>query len=1023
MEKYSLTSMQRQIYYYQKMYPNDPSYNLNTVLMLEGDIDVNKLTSVLEDIFNTQIYKMVFGEFQGEIYQCLNKHRRVTPQVIELKENITTNELIKLVSEDANKPFDINAWPLINLKVYVSRKKVYLHIKRHHIITDVTSMLNEMKAISARYNGEKHSVITDNFLDYINNMDDAIEDNATDYFKGQFAETERFSLEELHEDRDKEGICAGVHKYFLIDKQKVDTLCDNLKVTPFLLNLCLYAFVLSILSREKKVIIGIPVANRKSEYKYSSGIFINAFPVMLDFSGYTIFGDLVEDVKKKITTIKKFQSYPFKDNIDKIYGGNNIPKDFYNNSITYWKAPVTLTLNNVKVTSLDFLIKEKAIKFPLSVTIENVRKKYMFRMEYAKKYKEVDFKKIFNTLLNEIYYELPLNDLLLSSNDPELESCNRKMNKSEANQDKTMIAMLKDISSRYPDKVAIKSKKSEITYRDLWYKSNYIANYLYSNIKEENIILSLEPSINLIIYIIGILKSGKCYIPLDISMPLNRKNNIIQQLHNAVIITDKHHFDEYSKVEFPTLSIEDISKTAKNGNNINNSILDGIAYMIFTSGSTGIPKGVKILHRNILSLFLAAQKSFNFEPNLTWILFHSYGFDYSIWEIFGALLTGAKLIVIPKEVKKSPDLFRKMIIDEKITVLTQTPSAFVNLIKVDARKEEKDLDFVKYVFVGGESVSFSQFKKWTDKYGLEKPMIYNLYGITETSVVSTYHRVDETDIIQEKSNIIGQALANTNFYISDIYGNPLPIGLSGELKIYGEAVGSGYYRNEKQTQQRFIPGNRFSQYQTIFCTGDLVRLNENNELVYLNRIDNQVQINGHRVELGEIENAIKNFSGCEQVAVIAHEFNESDTRIIAYCVLDSYATKDQLFAYLKNILPKYMIPSFIEIVDELKMNVNGKIDKKSLIIPTISDVASGDADYTEDGTLQKIIKKKKKVLNVELIHKDDNFFDVGGTSFLLTEVYIELLDAFKLTENDLSTTDLFDYTTPNEIAEYINEII
>ena len=163
MEKYSLTSMQRQIYYYQKMYPNDPSYNLNTVLMLEGDIDVNKLTSVLEDIFNTQIYKMVFGEFQGEIYQCLNKHRRVTPQVIELKENITTNELIKLVSEDANKPFDINAWPLINLKVYVSRKKVYLHIKRHHIITDVTSMLNEMKAISARYNGEKHSVITDNF--------------------------------------------------------------------------------------------------------------------------------------------------------------------------------------------------------------------------------------------------------------------------------------------------------------------------------------------------------------------------------------------------------------------------------------------------------------------------------------------------------------------------------------------------------------------------------------------------------------------------------------------------------------------------------------------------------------------------------------------------------------------------------------------------------------------------------------------------------------------------------------------
>lgn len=1033
-KKYPLAIMQQRIYIYSKMYPNDPTYNLNYLFRLKGKIDYERLIESVEEVFNSyEIYKVNFVS-EDKLYQVYDSSRSWKLNVVNI-ENFDSDEekieyVVNDVNEKANEAIDLSKWPVVYAYLYKSDKVNFIYFKVHHIVMDAYSAFQYFDEASKKYNYENFE--REKSIKYfdIENiaMDEKRYNRAIRYFKEEIGETDTLSIQELNVERSSDGTLGGKNDDFEISSKVVEEICKRMNASEFQVLLSVYALMIRSLTRNDKFIIGIPVANRRKEFKNILGLYINSLPLKFDFNGIKNFSDLINAAKTKMNNILRYQEFDINSNMELLFDGQNKPSDSMNNFITFYKQKLTFNLHDIIVEP--YVINEKYITFPLSLAIEKLSDSYIIHAKHSEQFDSVNFGDIFENIISQIYMDnhIDLDDISLLSK-KEQDNLLKELNGHDVddfNVYSTVINKFKEVSQRYPQNIAVRYKDKQITYKELNELSNRIARKLIREINEQNIIVSIEPSIELIIMLISIFKAGKTYIPIDDQMPIERKKIILEQLDNSIIFTQEEYENLFSNHNFNCIDLKKWIGMCEDesSEDINKSTLDSVAYMLFTSGSTGTPKGVVVEHRNIACLFESTQSDFNFSSDCNWILFHSCGFDYSVWEIFGALTYGGKLVIVSKEIRKFTDEFRKFLIDENINVLTQTPSSFTNLVRVESTQKTHLLSNIRYVFVGGESAYFEQFKLWTDIYGFSSPEIYNLYGITEAAVVSTYHKITPEDISNEESNIIGKPLRGVDLFVGDNYGNMLPYGFEGELFISGESIGVGYYNNEVETNKRFGSKNIINSNSRIFKTGDLVKVTNENELKYLNRIDNQVQISGHRVETGEISKAINGYHKCIDSIIIAHKFGNNDTRLIGYYITqkDTNCTSDELVDYLKTKLQSYMIPSFLIQIDKKPTTVNGKIDTKSLPIPNIEfnmDVLENEKSLSSESMILNIWKK---VLKNNSITLTDNFFDVGGTSVLIAQVYYDILEKFSLGENDLSMIDLFDFSTPKEIGQFLDTL-
>ena len=440
----------------------------------------------------------------------------------------------------------------------------------------------------------------------------------------------------------------------------------------------------------------------------------------------------------------------------------------------------------------------------------------------------------------------------------------------------------------------------------------------------------LDRSLEMIIGMLAILKAGGAYLPMDVSYPIERIEYMLEDSKSKVLLSNSL-FTQNLEYDGEIVDMQDNSiYTGQVGNlPIINKPSD-LAYVIYTSGTTGKPKGVMIEHNNVVRLMFNDKIQFDFSDKDIWTMFHSYCFDFSVWEMYGALLYGGKLVIVPSMTTRDFYKYLELLRREKVTVLNQTPSAFYNLMNLELQKKESDLA-LRYIIFGGEALNPNMLHEWKEKYKDTK--IINMYGITETTVHVTYKEIEVLDIKNGISNI-GKPIPTLTTYIMDKNLKLQPIGVPGELCVGGEGVARGYLNKEDLTKERFID-NPHINGERIYRSGDLARLLQTGELEYLGRIDNQVKIRGFRIELGEIENRLLKHENIKEVVVFAKDNANKEKYLCAYVVSEVPIDTLDLKAYLGLSLPEYMIPSFITQIDKMPLTSNGKLDRKALPEPDL----------------------------------------------------------------------------------------
>jgi amino acid adenylation domain-containing protein/FkbM family methyltransferase len=543
-----------------------------------------------------------------------------------------------------------------------------------------------------------------------------------------------------------------------------------------------------------------------------------------------------------------------------------------------------------------------------------------------------------------------------------------------------------------PDATAVVFEGAALSYHELNERANRLAHVLRSVgvASETYVALFLERSLDLVVAILGVLKAGGAYVPLDPGYPSERVAFALDDAAAAVLITQERLLERLPAHQATTICLDrdaELMRGASGTNPEQRSSPHDAAYVIYTSGSTGRPKGVTIEHRNVARLFSATAHWFGFGPADTWLLLHSYAFDFSVWELWGALLHGGRLVVVPHWTSRSPASLRDLVIDARVTVLNATPSLFLTML--DELLSAADAWSLRVVVLGGEALQPAALRSWFDRVGEAGPRLVNMYGITETTVHVSYRLIGRADCGRDVSPI-GEPIPDLETYVLDTRLNPVPEGVPGELFIGGAGVGRGYLNRPQLTAERFLP-NPFGP-GVLYRTGDRARQLDG-ELLYLGRTDDQVKIRGYRIELGEIESVLREHPAVREALVVARD-EAGQKRLVAYVVPErgTSLSADELRPFAEALLPAFMIPSVFVTVESFPLTHNGKLDRMALPPPAARAEAEFVMPTTE--TERRIAAMWREILSLETVGSNGEFFRLGGHSLLAARVVARVREEF-----------------------------
>ncbi|WP_413988225.1 amino acid adenylation domain-containing protein [Labrys okinawensis] len=574
------------------------------------------------------------------------------------------------------------------------------------------------------------------------------------------------------------------------------------------------------------------------------------------------------------------------------------------------------------------------------------------------------------------------------------------------------------------DGVAVTCGEASVTFAELEARSNQLAHRLLKMGAGPGrlIAIGLERSIDMVVGLLGILKSGAGYLPLDPGYPRERLAFTLDDARPVAFVTTSTGRPSLPESNVPVVLLDsDAASLAEEPSTVPDIAedLDSLAYVIYTSGSTGKPKGCQVTHRNVARLFSATEHWFGFGPQDVWTFFHSHAFDFSVWEIWGALIYGGRVVVVPYVISRSPAEFLDLLVREKVTVLNQTPSAFRTLIEADRRSDHQPGSLsLRYVIFGGEALELQMLRPWFARHGDKRPQLVNMYGITETTVHVTYRPINLADLHENRGSVIGVPIPDLTVHVLDEARMPTPRGEVGEMYVGGGGVCLGYLNRPELTAERFIEWRspETGMLERLYKTGDLARRLPDGDLEYLGRSDDQVKIRGFRIETGEIESQLIQHSGVNACAVIARKDGlGGEARLVAYVVpAATSATAAELRAHLAQTLPDYMLPSaFVELA-ALPMTENGKLDRKALPAPAIA--VAPILPEARDELEQRIVTIWARVLGVPQVSTSANFFDQGGSSLQMVTVLNEIQESV---HPHLRMNDLFERPTIKALAAFI----
>ncbi|QKS48799.1 amino acid adenylation domain-containing protein (plasmid) [Paenibacillus cellulosilyticus] len=579
-----------------------------------------------------------------------------------------------------------------------------------------------------------------------------------------------------------------------------------------------------------------------------------------------------------------------------------------------------------------------------------------------------------------------------------------------------------------PEATAVSYGAASLSYRNLNRKANRLAHHLIQQGAgpEAFVALALPRSLELVVAIVAVLKAGAAYLPLDPDYPANRLAYSMADAQPIYLITSTdavNKLPEAHALPVMTMDSPEAVELLLHYSDANPSDLDRIAplrpehpaYMIYTSGSTGNPKGVVIPHQNVVRLFSSTAHWYEFQQGDVWTLFHSYAFDFSVWELWGPLFYGGRLVVVPHTISRSPSEFLQLMVDEQVTVLNQTPSAFYQLMQADRENPAVGrLLSLRYVVFGGEALELRRLEDWYERHEIDSPRLINMYGITETTVHVSYKALDREALTARGNSLIGQAIPDLQLYVLDSELQPVPPGVTGDLYVAGAGLARGYWRRPDLTADRFI-ANPFGKPGTrLYRTGDLARWTADGSLDYIGRADHQVKIRGFRIELGEIEAALARHPDVAQVAVIVREDQLGDRRLVAYIVSAEHAEWDAaaIRRQTADSLPDYMVPSVYIPMQVMPLTPNGKLDSKALPAPDYSVSTAGVGPRTPQEEI--LCDLFAEILGLPRVGIEDGFFELGGHSLLAVRLMSRIREALGV---ELSIGSLFEAPNVAGLAE------
>ncbi|MEN5378517.1 amino acid adenylation domain-containing protein [Sphingobacterium kitahiroshimense] len=1044
-EFYPVSAAQYRLWVQCKIDINNYAYNVTDLVRVFESFDIDLLIDAINLVVGRhESLRTVFIENEfGEVYQKVipKSEFNFNPLILDYTEsNNVENEISAFVKEDSKTTFDLNVGPLFQIVVFLlPNNSNLIYYKLHHIISDAWSLnvlLNDIQK-HYKYLEQENTVaritpLKIQYKDYVHWQNQLVENNYLVVHRNYWLEKLSGELEPLvfpsfqkrKRVRTNKGKRLGV--FFTKElTEKLKKFCIERSGTLYAGVVTALKLLLSKYTGQNDVIIGIPTSGRNHpELEDQIGYFINTLPLRNYIRDDLTFNELFEDIKFSLSELYRFQNYPF----DLILQDLNVTSQVNKNPIFdllvgFQNVVKSHDIYGTEYTEEIIDLGEVVCKYDLLLNFHEVSDTIYFYFEYNEEiYEELIIRNFINHFKQLV--ENAIDDPRAKVADIAFLGHLEKNNiikkvitpKYSLPTENTIISLFYKQVESNPDDLALKYHDTELTYGELNILTNKFAHFLLDNqgIRYSDYLgIMVKRSEWLIISIISILKLGKGYVPIDIENSLERKLHIKEDCSLTTII-DEDQILKFVETQH-CFSKENIVLDVKP---------NSPAYIIYTSGSTGKAKGVQINHYNVTSLIKSLSEVFSIGKKDVWTMFHSECFDFSVWEIFGSLLNGSCLIIVPTDIKYDSYEFVKLIEEAGVTILNQTPAALYQFL--DEIKSFSELNLkLRYILLGGEKLEPGKLT-WFRQSFPEIKMV-NLYGVTEATVFATFNLITKENF-NLSSGDIGKPIPFWHTIILDKNRTIVPSGIIGEIYIGGPGVANGYHNREDLTKERFVKLNEFSAFSKIwYRTGDLARYNEDYSIEYFGRNDNQVKIRGYRLELEEIENALKAISGIDEaiVKVVINSYGEKE--LVGYYSLDKYFKVQNdnnihmsLRKHLSKLLPHYMIPSYLLEVDVFKLNISGKLDRKNLPDPKENLKERIDLDSAATSLQNQLIDLWKEVLDLETIGIFDDFFEIGGQSLKAIKVVSRIK---KLIDLSISIQDFYEHSTIYSLSLVIENSI
>ena len=1035
-EGYTLSFEQRRIWFLEQLNPEKALYNEHCVLRIQDELKLEILEQALGTITQRHsILRTSFPVRDGAAIQLIHPWQPVKIVPVDLRQIAASERMsqaIKLAEDDVKHPLDLDKGPLVLFKLYQLAKDDYIFlVVVHHLVADGWSMSIFFRELSTLYTAYCHGKtspledLTLQYADYAVWQDQWLQGEVLnaklDYWDHLLAGAPHVLALPTDYPRPNLQTYRGAHSSFVLPGRllaDLRKLSQQIGVTLYTVLLGAFQVLLWNYTGQDDLLIGTPLINRnQAELENLIGFFVNTIIVRANLTANPTFIELVKRVSKAVLDAYAQQDVPFDRLLTQLVSQRDLSHSplfqvVFSMHQASWMKPGLAELTTAPLT-----LENGRSRVDLTFEIVESDKQVDGLVEYSTDlFNEATIVRLLEhwfTILENVVRapQQHLSELSLLSQ-AEREQLLVAWNTTVRDQEVVTIQQVfEQVAIDRSESVAVVFEGRHVTYQELQRRSTQLAAYLSLVGIGPDILVGIcvERSVDMLIAVLGVMKAGGAYVPLDPTYPRERLEFLLEDAVLPVLLTQAHLLDRLPTNERQVICldtewestiavVQDISPLAQISPH-------NLAYIIYTSGSTGVPKGVMVEHQGLNNLIQAQIQLFGLDTSSHVLQFASFGFDAWISEVFTTLLAGATLYLGVKEALLPDTSLLHTLQYQAITCITLPPSALA-VLSVD------ELPLLQTIVSAGETCSADLVASWA-----MGRRFLNAYGPTEATVCATtmlcspgmYHPP------------IGHPIENVQVYLLNASLQLTPVGVAGELYIGGSGLARGYLHRPDITARSFIP-HPFSNLKgaRLYKTGDMARYRYDGTLEFLGRVDHQVKVRGFRIELDEIEATLALHPAVRETVVIVREDTPSDKRIVAYIVLkgDMTLSVSEAYAFLKERLPDYLIPSTFVQMPALPLNPHGKMDRQALPAPENSRPAL-DAEYAAPRTRSERIIAEiwQEVLQIEKVGLDDNFFELGGHSLIMAEMRIKLCE---LLDTDITIVDLFAYPTINALTEYLH---